>query len=56
MGLLEGHPGEDPVIVNITYPSGYRKTTTLPLKSDSRNGMLKARIADLFGSQVWKAS
>ncbi|MDO5334985.1 MAG: DNA polymerase III subunit alpha [Coriobacteriia bacterium] len=56
VGLLEGHPGEDPVIVNITYPSGYRKTTTLPLKSDSRNGMLKARIADLFGSQVWKAS
>lgn len=54
--LLESSPGDDPVIVNLTGLDGRRKTATLPLKADSRSGMLKSRIADLFGPEVWKAS
>ena len=54
--LLEANPGNDPVIVNVTFSDGRVKTAKLPCTADSRNGLLKTRIADLFGSSVWRAS
>ncbi len=54
--LLESNPGKDPVIVNVTLSDGRTKTAKLPCTADSRNSMFKTRIADLFGSSVWRAS
>lgn len=54
--ILNGHPGNDPIVLFVTQTDGNRMRAELPMTIDAHNHSLKANLHDLFGREIWKAS
>ena len=51
--ILQSYPGRDFVAIFVQQSDGHKFRADLPLTVDSRNGMLRSEIQDLFGRPVW---
>ena len=51
--ILEKYPGHDYVVLFILQSDGRKFRAELPVTVDSRNGILRSELQDLFGAAVW---
>lgn len=51
--ILAHYPGRDYVVLLVSQADGRRFRAELPVTVDSRNGILRSELQDLFGAPVW---
>ncbi|MEY8562027.1 DNA polymerase III subunit alpha [Eggerthellaceae bacterium 3-80] len=54
--VLQEHPGRDRAVLFVKQADGRNFRAELPLSVNSQHPLLHAKIQELFGSAVWKAS